>query len=178
MGQVSTLKTARSALVSLSILTLVFYTSCGSRLFPEKVELNRSWRFRYDPDRVGLQQKWYFSNTSLTDWLTVPGGSYWDTNYNGIGWFVQDVRLPELRSDRSIALVITGASDRVTAWVNDSLLIEQADGSHLVYADIAKVYCPNRKNRFVIMVEDTGGAGGLSGDVYLRKYLTPEELVK
>ncbi len=124
-----------------------------------------------------MQQKWYASNTSLTGWISVPGGSYWDKNYDGLGWFAQDVRLPELRSDRSIALVITGAADRVTAWVNDSLLIEQASGRHLVYADIANVYHPNRKNRFVIMVEDTGGAGGLTGDVAIRKYLTPRELV-
>lgn len=176
MAQVVSYRTVRIILGSISLAALLFPVRCGNRLFPEQVELNRSWHFQYDPGNNGMQQRWYSSTTSLAGWVTVPGGSYWDKTYDGIGWFARDVRLPELRSDRSIALVITGADDRISAWVNDSLVIDRAAGNQLVYADIATVYQPNRKNRFVIMVEDTGGAGGLTGDVYIRKYLTPQEI--
>jgi len=138
--------------------------------------MNRSWHFQYDPDSVGFQQQWFAGDFPINHWETVPGESTWDPEYDGMGWFIQDVQLPELRSDRSIALVVTGLDDMGNVWMNDSLVIPRVVGDNQEFADVTGLYQPNQSNRIAIMVRDTGGTGGLTGDVYIQKYVSEQEL--
>jgi len=163
-------------LIASVILTVSLFMSCGSPPFPEQLELNRSWHFQYDPDSVGFQQQWFFADFPINHWETVPGESIWDPEYDGVGWFIQDVQLPELRSDRSIALVVTGVDDIGKVWMNESLVITEIDGNRQEFVDVTEVYQPDRRNRIAIMVRDTGGPGGLTGDVYIQKYVSEQEL--
>lgn len=158
------------------LLIMLLLNSCGSPPFPDRLELNRSWHFHYDPDSVGVQQAWFNTGFPINHWETVPGESTWDPEYDGVGWFIQDVRLPELRTNRSIALVVTGVDDMGKIWMNDSLVIPNIVGNNQEFADVTEVYRPNRNNRISIMVRDTGGTGGLTGDVYIQKYVSEQEL--
>lgn len=149
---------------------------CGEPAFPDRVELDRSWHFKYDSSVVGVQEQWYSPGTKISGWVTVPGGSYWKDSYDGRGWFAQDIWLPQIRSDRSVAFVLTSVSDSAKVWLNGKQLALHRYNTNMQYADIQSVYRPDRKNRFVIMVVDTGGPGGLTGDAYLRKYQSRSEL--
>lgn len=165
-------------LLTILVGTIGFLAGCGNAMLPDRLNLNRSWHFRYDSTGTGLREQWFTPDTKISGWATVPGKSYWRDTYDGAGWFAQDVWLPAVRSNRQVALVVTNVADSATVWLNGSRLHMRRYNRDLEYADILPVYRPRNSNRLVIMVTDTGGPGGLSGDVYLRKYQSAADLGK
>jgi len=155
---------------------IAFLMACGNPALPDRLNLNRSWHFQYDSTGTGLREQWFSPDTKIAGWETVPGNSYWRDTYDGAGWFAQDVWLPKVRSDRQVALVVTAVADSATVWFNGTRLDMRQYNRELRYADILPVYRPRQTNRLVIMIRDTGGPGGLTGDVYLRKYQSAGEL--
>ncbi len=170
---------SKAAWIGPVILSVVFLAqSCGSPGLPDRLQLRDSWHFRYDSARVGMEQEWHSEPLGAQQWIRVPPGSYWDENYDGWGWYRQEVWLPEPKTDRKIALVIESVDDNAKVWFNDSLIIEHQGANEQLYADITALYKPGKENSIAIMVEDLGGPGGLNGKVYIRKYLKEIDLLK
>jgi len=159
-------------------LAALFFVQCGQPPMPDQIKLRGKWAFKYDPDAVGKKQHWYADSTDFQSWETVPSNGYWDANYDGIGWYSQQIYIPALKSDRKLALVVTSVDDKAKVWLNDSLVATQEKHGELFYRDITQIYNPNAENRITIMVDDIGGPGGLNGEVYLRKYLKEVDLIK
>ncbi|MCF7805924.1 MAG: hypothetical protein K9N46_15765 [Candidatus Marinimicrobia bacterium] len=151
---------------------------CTPTHFPEKMEISNPWHFRYDSTGRGMEEEWFAADTDFRSWPTVPSGNLWRTDYDGSGWFTQEIWLPELISDRDLALVITSVADNATVWMNDSLLAIHKGRGELFFMDITDVFKPRAMNRITIFVEDTGGPGGLTGKVYLQKYIEESELIR
>jgi len=162
----------------ISAALVLLLQSCGGSGLPERYQLRDSWYFRYDSAQVGIAEEWYTGPVDHEHWRTVPAGSYWDEQYDGWGWYRQSVWLPEPKTDRSIALVITEVEDSARVWFNDSLLTNRSDQSGAFYTDIRTLYESGQENSIAILVEDSGGRGGLSGNVYFQKYLDERELLK
>jgi len=170
-------RSAGNYILFIAFLTL-FFVQCGQPPMPDQIKLRGKWFFKYDPDAVGIQQHWYADSTNFQSWETVPSNGYWDKNYDGWGWYSQQVFIPALQSKQKLALVITSVDDQAKVWLNDSLVASQTKHGELFYTEITNIYNPNAKNRITIMVDDIGGPGGLNGEVYLRKYLNEVDLLK
>ena len=167
----------RQNLLTVFALVLLVQT-CGSPGLPEKMQLRDTWMFRYDSAEVGIQKNWYSAPLETGGWMSTPAGSYWDDSYDGRGWYRQKVWLPEPKTDRKLALLITSVDDNAKVWFNDSLIIEHEGANERLYRDITNLYKGGRENTIAIMVEDLGGPGGLNGKVYIQKYLNEIDLLK
>ena len=168
----------RISMMILVMLSGALALQCGKAAFPEKLEISSPWHFTYDSSEVGITRQWYSDEDLYTSWPTVPSGNYWESTYDGRGWYIQSVTLPELNSDRKLALVITSVDDNAKVWVNDSLVMDHVGYGEKFFADVTQVIRPGRENRIAIIVDDFGGPGGLNGKVFIQKYLDEIDLVK
>jgi len=151
---------------------------CSSPDFPEKLDLTDPWHFHYDSTEIGIENRWFDGGIDFQNWPTVPAGNYWSDTFDGRGWYIQTVWLPENQTDRKLALVISSVDDNAKVWMNDSLIIDHQGANQRLYGDITHVFRPEQKNRITIMVDDLGGPGGLNGRVYIKKYLDEVDLIK
>ncbi len=157
-------------------LLQVMLLGCSPTSFPERLPLEGNWYFRYDPGNQGLENDWHAKFRPDSGWETVPLGAYWAEEYDGAGWYQQKIWLPALRTDRNLALVITSVSDSAQFWLNGEKVPLLDFKYQFKYADIRKQILSESDNLFVIQIIDHGGPGGLSGEVYIQKYVNPEEL--
>lgn len=171
------LYSSRKIIYILLLITTIF-AECGNPPMPDEVKLRGRWHFQYDPDRIGIRDRWYADNTNFSTWETVPSNGYWDKQYDGWGWYSQEIYIPAMQSGQHLALVITSVDDNAKVWLNNSLVAIHEGSGELFHADITKIYNPDKENRITIMVDDIGGPGGLDGEVYLRKYLNEVDLLK
>jgi len=163
----------------LSAILFVFallILGCSPSSFPERLPLEGNWYFQYDSKNAGIENGWHKQYRPGSGWETVPLGAYWSDDYDGAGWYQHQIWLPALRTDRNLALVITAASDSAALWLNGEKLDLNRTDKNLLYADIRNRIFPEADNLFVIQVVDSGGSGGLSGDVYIQKYVEAGEL--
>lgn len=161
--------------VSLLSVTLIF-NQCSSHDFPDRLPLEGDWYFRYDPQEVGLSENWHLQYRPGKGWETVPLGASWASDYDGAGWYQKKLWLPEIKTDRNLALVITGTDDRLSAWLNGSAVELNRPGNNTTAGDITDLIKGKGQNLFVIQVVDTAGPGGLTGDVRIQKYVNTNEL--
>ncbi len=164
--------------LGLFALSVLLFIQCSRPPMPDQVDLRGKWFFKYDTNQVGIKDRWYSDSTNFKAWQTVPSNGYWDKNYDGWGWYSQQIYIPALQPKQKLALVITSVDDHAKVWLNDSLVATQKRYNELFYTDITNIYKPNAKNRVTIMVDDLGGPGGLNGEVYLRRYLSEIDLLK
>lgn len=173
-----TIKTMRHAFIQCVILFAfaLISVSCSPSSFPERLPLEGNWYFQYDSEHTGIENGWHEQYRAGSGWETVPLGAYWSDDYNGAGWYQHQIWLPALRTDRSLALVITAVSDSAILWLNGERVELSHTEDNLLYADIRNRILSEGDNLFVIQVIDSAGPGGLNGDVYIQKYVEVEEL--
>lgn len=172
------LRTRTSKLIPSAIFFVFAFlsVSCSPSSFPERLPLEGNWYFQYDSEQSGIENGWHEEYRPGSGWETVPLGAYWSDDYDGAGWYQHQIWLPALRTDRNLALVITAVSDSATLWLNGERLELSSTEDNLQYADIRNHILSEGDNLFVIQVIDSGGPGGLNGDVYIQKYVEAEEL--
>ncbi|MBM4156471.1 MAG: beta-galactosidase [Lentisphaerae bacterium] len=97
------------------------------------LSLAGTWRFRLDPDSVGVERKWFAE--TLDDAITLPGTT--DTNQKGVlkdenaidrlsrvwywkgpAWYQRDVEIPESWRGRRITLLLE-RTKTTRVWVDD-----------------------------------------------------------
>lgn len=112
-------------------------------VLPHRSELRHplasGWRFRLDPDEVGLSQHWYRCPEVITEPIAVPGSwqgqgfghdgkdMVWDfrletrtfrATYAGTGWYAMTVRPPANWCSERLWLSLGGAHPSAEVWVN------------------------------------------------------------
>ncbi len=101
--------------------------------------LDSNWRFRLDPDEVGLAQHWYRCPDMIAEPIAVPGcwqgqgfgneskDMVWDfrleartfrATYTGTGWYAMTVRPPSDWCGERLWLNFGGAHPSAEVWVN------------------------------------------------------------
>ncbi|MCA9063304.1 MAG: hypothetical protein KDA96_09605, partial [Planctomycetaceae bacterium] len=151
------------------------------RLSLQQIDLtDRPWRFRVDPENMGLQQGWHRASAPEPDqWKPMSIGRHWEglgyETLDGWAWYRIDVPLPESWRGQPAWICIEGADDHYELYVNEQLagsagVIETKQtafedrNSHEVTALLED----DRVLRIAIRVYDWYGAGGLFRPISVR----------
>ncbi len=156
-------------------------------ILPRKVELiDSDWLF--NPDKTIIK------GTEITDWqwiagtpddeskILVPDASSltgWQTatlddttlQPNSYGWF--RASLPEISGARKV-LHFTGVDDNGTVFLNGKKLMYHEGWSSPFTVELNSAWTNDGPNEVVVLVQNIGGAGGLTGPIVLG-ILPPEQ---
>ncbi|MGH9161017.1 MAG: sugar-binding domain-containing protein, partial [Vicinamibacteraceae bacterium] len=101
------------------------------------VSLDRAWRFRYDPENIGLASGWNLPGMDESAWDSIAVPSAWDLHGNdgwagydgedfgkggslvdGYAWYRTSVLIPASWQHKHVRLAFLAASYSADVWVN------------------------------------------------------------
>jgi hypothetical protein len=122
-----------SAIVVL-LATLLLSPAPGVAGAAEPISLAGMWRFRLDPDKVGVDQKWFDSR--LPGEIRLPGttdeaklglpnkakpsldGLYRPNVYVGPAWYQREIDIPAAWQGKHVSLLLERVHWQVRAWLD------------------------------------------------------------
>lgn len=132
------------------------------------VSCDGAWRFAFDPDDKGLDEKW-FAGHSFESTITVPFP--WQSelsgihrpDYDGVAWYEREILLPkELPFPR--AFLVIGACDwRTTVWVNGQEMLTHEGGYDPFEVELTELVKPGETARVTLRVFDPNDPTHLTG---------------
>lgn len=157
--------------------------------------LSNEWRFRPDPNGVGIQEKWFDPATDIRDWGTVRsdlGHRGWESQgyeeYTvGYGWYRQEFFVPEDFPARHNPRLFFGAVDeQAEVWLNGQKALShttEATGmskdflwQRPFHFDPVRWLKPGETNTLVVRVHNSMHVGGIWKPVRLVWGETSEDL--
>ena len=85
-------------------------------------ELPHLWRFRIDPENIGLREQWFLPTTRNNGWFWITSELPWDDQgyrlYDGYGWYRQDFVAPRLPDGKKIYLAFGAVAHGAEVYVN------------------------------------------------------------
>ena len=93
------------------------------------ISLNRTWKFRLDPENVGLSEAWC-SNTRILERgsIDIDIPSCWEEleqDYEGVAWYSTQVEIDADKAGQICRIVFQASNYRTGIWING-----KAAGSH------------------------------------------------
>lgn len=170
-----------SAWVSLALLLVLVACLPSSRSLPATLPatpgtcstlptetLDSGWRFRTDPQDVGVTEEWYAPEVGYSGWQRLAPGEPWESSgieYDGVAWYRITVAMPNWPA---VYLGFGEADDRATLWVNgqQAMSWEPGDEGDDFFA-LSTLGQPGDDVHLAVRVEDRGGYGGIKGPVRL-----------
>jgi len=144
-----------------------------------KQSLNGTWKFIYDRTNKGLEKKYYSPEYSKEKWQELFVPSFWyEAEYDGIGWYALDFIPDDSLSKKKLALVFDAVDDEAEVFLNGSAIHKHSGANVRFAVDVSENIYRNKTNHLVVKINDTGGPGGLCGDLYLRSFERQEDLQK
>ena len=141
--------------------------------------LNGKWLFKYDRNGIGDTQGYYRTEYIRKDWSTINVPAFWDDpHYDGIGWYATEFKLKKPLGNNRLALVFEAVDDDAVVYLNGEKVGEHAGYGIQFYLDITHQIIPGTSNLLVVRINDTGGAGGITGNVLLQYYTDETELLQ
>ena len=143
------------------------------------VDLPEDWKFKTDPKRVGLSEKWYARDHNDAEWQTVKIGEFWDVqghrDYDGIGWYRRRITLPATLAGKRILFAFGAADETALVYIDGERAAEYDVGpmgwDKRFVLDLTDHVKPGVEQVHAIRVIDTAGAGGLWKPI---KVMTPK----
>ncbi len=145
-----------------------------------RLNLDGTWIFHPDSQRVGVDEEWYRPEADRAAWRAVDVPRFWEgypgmADYDGWGWFARRFDLP--KPGDSLSIHFAGVDDDATVWVNGVEV-----GSHTGYSDpfvvdVTAAVTPG-ENLLVVRVADHAGGGGIYRPVTLIETRALDELLK
>lgn len=150
-----------------------------------------AWRFRLDPDDVGLAQGWQeLGPEQMTDWELMRTDFHWENpydgetypsaelrarlkDYDGIGWYATEQSMPAEFEGREIYLYFGAVDESCWVYVNGQLagqhLFEQPNDWNTPFEVRIDTHLDPEihRQRIRVRVEDRSGAGGIWKRVWL-----------
>jgi len=131
----------------------------------ELIRVPRNWKFRLDPDGIGLTEKWQAQSHDDRDWQTIPIGIPWEQAlrrpYDGVAWYRVSVRAPEELRGKPVRLYFGGVDGRTTVYLNGELLGENTHWNKDFEFDVSAKLEYGRDNVIAVRVHDLANAGGI-----------------
>ena len=147
-----------------------------------------NWRFAIDPKEAGEKEAWFSKKYSAArnKWITIRTDTVWEKqnykdpafkktmeNYNGIGWYAQNIDIDPAWKGKKIYLVFGAVDESAWLYVNGKFAgkrIYQKDPDY--YTPFAleitdTVDWSRKKQNVVVRVQDKFGAGGIWKPVYV-----------
>jgi hypothetical protein len=135
---------------------------------PEVITLDTGWRFRTDPDDVGLMEEWQSPEFDDSGWQVLAPGEPWEFSgleYDGVAWYRTQVVLPDWSA---VYLGFGGVDDAATLWVDGwQVTTWEALGARAALLDLLEFGETGDELHLALRVEDRGGYGGLKQSLRL-----------
>jgi formylglycine-generating enzyme required for sulfatase activity len=162
----------------LLLLVFSFVALCRA----DELTVNENWKFRPDPDSLGIRQQWMKPDFDDSPWETVTAGRSWSAqghfNYDGVGWYRKRITIEPRFRGRFI--VFQAVNDSCIVYFDGQQVAEQSPSSDprfrgtYINTPPFRVRLPNAESVFVaIRVAGSdwhriySPGPGLAGDVKL-----------
>jgi len=150
--------------------------------------LPTAWWFQWDPEKIGLEQKWYADSLDprRAGWARAHVNRPWEKqdvgrrwaeqhdgeDYNGVAWYRTEFGAPQEAKSKKVILLFGAVDESCKVWLNGELVGEHLytkpdDWKTPFEIDITPAVRFDRKNRVAVWVEDNSGAGGIWKLVWL-----------
>ena len=148
------------------------------------LELDNAWRFKPDPDELGIGAKWFAPELDDSGWSVVRSdtGRGWESQgfpgYLGYGWYRQTFRAPEgIAELENLRLFFAAVDEQAEVYVNGKKAFEhtcKSTGEHInslwmkPFAFDAKTFLePGKDNLMAVRVHNSMAMGGIWKPAYL-----------
>jgi len=153
---------------------------------PEKMsflEFDNAWRFKPDPDEVGITEKWYAPEVDDKGWAVVRSdkGNGWENQgfpaYLGYGWYRQTFSTPENAEGlENLSMFFTAVDEQAEIYINGKKAFEHTTATtgqavHFLWTkpfsfDAKPFLKPEGENVLAVRVHNSQGMGGIWKPVY------------
>ena len=130
-----------------------------------RLDLNGTWEFRLDPDKAGVDERWFANpQVRFSNRISVPGA--WQAqgfgnpsarlrhDYSGAAWYHRTLEIPAGWRERIVLLRIGRAHRITTAYVNGAE-VGRYDGISAPFAfDVSRAVRPGAANDIVLRIEN------------------------
>lgn len=134
-------------------------------------ELQERWKSKFQEKEPGFQSqiKWFETSLETKDWEEMILPRLWDSikdlgSFDGVVWFRREFELPDDYADNKSILHLGTIDDEDVTWINGKRIGEK----NLFFAsrdyNIPEGVLKTGKNVVTVMILDTGGHGGFSGE--------------
>jgi len=155
-------------------ILLILWLLSGCTRGPFQESLNGPWWFRYDPGDVGMAEGWAGQEPTGWDTVAVPG-YFSDSDYDGPAWYLTRFVPPQTRTPR-LALIFEAVDDNALVFLNGKEVGSHMGWGERFWIEITGVVQRGELNQLAVRIEDTGGPGGIIGDVELRAFSKEAEI--
>jgi len=138
---------------------------------PAWIDVAADWRFKPDPEHVGLRDGWHSVSHDDADWAGIAAGERWEDcgfpDVDGYAWFRRWVDVPASWAGAKVWLTLGAVNDACTIYCNGIRVNAYGDASELtvantpLIADLTELLNPGKPNLLAIECLDWGGSGGL-----------------
>jgi len=123
------------------------------------------WKLKIDPDKRGIEEKWFAPDCDDSDWQVVPINEVWDkaghADYDGWGWYRKKITVPAALRGKRLWLNGKGLDDAGTIYINGRKIGTARGWNKEFSFDISNALEYGRANTFAIHIVDDRGYGGL-----------------
>lgn len=169
----------KSMMRYLIIIMLILLQIACEPITSERQELPEQWKFKYDPDKLGLLEGWFDTDHDRSDWqdINVPG-NWEDADYDGFGWYHTKIQARKYPAGSKLAIVFDSVDDNAVIWLDGRLVGKHNGYGKKFHVDMDEKLDDWRIHDLVVRIEDTGHGGGINKPVYLQSYLEEEDLIR
>ena len=135
------------------------------------LDISSDWRFKLDPDTIGVKDLWYAPGADDAAWNIVQSPKSWEDqgygDYNGYAWYRKWVTIANEAPHDSLFLVLGGVDDEYDLYVNGRKIAHEGRPGSSVYnvltfTNIAPFLSADGRNLISLWVNDWGGGGGIT----------------
>ncbi len=169
---------SKNNIKNLFLFILIFAINCSGQDMKNVYPLNGQWFYKLDPEKIGLDQKWFeHGNVKFDGSLKVPEffELQIEKEFDGWVWYFNEFSFTNLNKEKTLAIFFEGVDDDASVWINGKFVGEHKGYSERFYFDVSN-FIQEGKNFIVVIVSDHGGPGGIYKPVYLRYYTSEKEL--
>jgi alpha-glucosidase (family GH31 glycosyl hydrolase) len=140
------------------------------------VALTPDWKFKTDPSKVGVTEKWFDVATKDDGWATIQSGKPWEEQgfpgYDGVAWYRQTLTLPVNVPFGPLYIIFGGVDDEYDLYINGSLVKHQGSPTSSVYntptaTEVGTALRRGEVNLIAVRVIDNGGNGGMTAGPFV-----------
>ena len=161
------------------IFILLFSMLTCTQNVNRSLPITSTWYFQMDNDKIGIDEQWFAANYISTDAQQVTLAYNWEqiigAEYDGWGWYFTEFDFHG--RFRNAALSFTGVDDNAIVWLNGKKVGEHQGANEPFRLDVTR-FIQTGKNKLAVLVDDTGGEGGMKGSVEIISFREPEDLLK
>lgn len=138
-------------------------------------DLPETWRFRIDPDEVGLKEGWQRAGFDDKGWGSIRIREFWEPQgfspYDGAAWYRLKYTPPSLPAGRKAYLAFGAVSDEAAVYADGQQLFASRFGENIRHrrflVDVTDRIQAGRPVQLAVRVWNTGWCGGIWKSVKL-----------